>query len=74
MHQKKPSMDIEEEEERQGTPQQIPKENKNTTPPILLQEQQWDLKDQTQILRTPPYPERLSLEKLVALPEFDLEA
>lgn len=81
LHQKNPSVVIEEEEEeeqrqqpQQGTPQQIPKENKNTTPPILLQEQQWDLKDQTQILRTLPYMERLALQNPVAPPQFDLEA
>ena len=80
LHQK-PLVVIEEENEeeqqqqhqQQEIPQQVPGENKNTTPPILLQEQERELKNPIQLSRTPPYLERLALEKHIVPPEFDIE-
>ena len=52
----KPSIVIEEEEQHksQENPQQAPEENKNITSPIILQEQQWELKHSTRKAYYPP--------------------
>ena len=63
-----------QQHQQQEISQQVPEENKNTTSPILLQEQQRELKNSIQLSRTPPYPERLALEKPIVPPEFDIEA
>lgn len=46
----------------------------NVNIPILPLEQQEVTNEHTQILKTPPYPKRLAIEKVVVHPEFDLEA
>ena len=57
-----------EQAQSQENPQQIPKESENTTPHIILQEQQKEFKISNQLLGAPPFPERLTLEKPIIPP------